>query len=112
MLLPEYYADQELRCPACRAKHKERPDPLVCRRCECDLQPVVDVRDEHDRLLDACLTMRKSKQHVDALRLAERIFEMRRDDASHRLLAVCHAACKEWDNAYRHASLATETITA
>lgn len=83
----------ELRCPTCGAA---QPWSERCRRCKCDLrlvQGVYRVCAAHRR---RCLCQLRAGRLEEALRQARRVYALRPDRQSARLLAVCHLLCRNW----------------
>jgi hypothetical protein len=85
-------------CPVCRAGNNAGPQ---CRRCRADLALLLDLEEQRSRVLSAARRELAEGRAVTATELAARASELRRDEASLRLLAVCHLLRRDYGEAWR-----------
>ena len=87
-----------MRCPACAADNAQGPQ---CRRCRADLALLFNLDEQRGRLLDVARGELARGRTPEALRAAERAHELRRDEESRRLLAVCQLLQRNFAAAWR-----------
>jgi hypothetical protein len=85
-----------VRCPTCRAVQEWSES---CRRCKTDLRLLLDVADAYLRGRLRCLLRLRAGRPRAALRAARLCHELRADEESARLLAVCALLCEDWETA-------------
>src|SRR3954469_53527 len=85
-----------VRCPTCSAVQEWSE---TCRRCKTDLRLLRDVAEAYRRSHRRCLLHLRAGQPHEALRSPRRCHELRADDESTRLLAVCALLCEDWATA-------------
>jgi hypothetical protein len=85
-----------VRCPTCRAVQEWSES---CRRCKTDLRLLRDVAEAYRRSHHRCLLQLRAGRPHEALRSARLCHELRADDESTRLLAVCALLSEDWETA-------------
>ena len=78
---------ETFRCPTCGARQTPAAE---CRRCKCDLQLVVGLRDEADMLHGMYLRCLEAGEYHQALDCAIRRCQLAPDETARRLLAVAY----------------------
>jgi hypothetical protein len=92
----EHAAENEVRCPTCRAR-QEWSD--TCRRCQCDLSLLWTVELACRRRRRRALLALRAGRHADALAEARRAYTLHPDAPTARLLAVCLLLAGRWPEA-------------
>jgi thioredoxin-like negative regulator of GroEL len=78
---------ESLKCPTCGARQEPSPE---CRRCHCDLTPVVAVLEQREKLQQETLGRLRAGRFADAVHTARRRWATSTDGDAARLLAVCY----------------------
>ena len=76
----------QMQCPVCKARNDAGPQ---CRRCRADLSALFDLESCRGRLLAEAYLAIRSGRWDRASTTAQRASELRRDDESQRLVALC-----------------------
>ena len=85
-----------VRCPTCRAVQEWS---ATCRRCKTDLRLLGEVEEAYRSSRRRCLAQLRAGRVREALHAARLCHELRADDASARLLAVCALLGGDWETA-------------
>jgi hypothetical protein len=82
-----------MRCPVCRAAQAWS---AACRRCKCDLSLLRSAVAASGEIRIRCLGNLRAGRLAEALQDARQAHDLFPNEATTRLLAVCHLLCEDW----------------
>jgi hypothetical protein len=85
-------------CPVCRANNEQGPQ---CRRCRADLGLLFELEEQRRQVMAAARAQLAQGGVERAFQFAAQADELRHDDESRRLLAVCHVVNGNYADAWR-----------